>query len=80
MSSLALNGCSSNLTTVSPFGPAIVTGAISHSKLPSSFAFLLRSVDEMANLSIASRLNWYLATQSSANTPIALPTPPGSFS
>src|SRR4029079_2625857 len=42
LSSLALNGCSSNLTTVSPLGLARVTGAISHSKLPSSLAFLLR--------------------------------------
>ena len=80
LSSLALKGCSSNLMTVSPPLPATLTGAISQSKLPSSLARLLRSVDAIANASIASRLNWYLATQSSANTPIALPVPLGSFS
>ena len=80
LSSLALNGCSSNLITVSPLLPGKVTGAISQSKLPSSLAFFERSVEAIANASIASRLNWYLATHSSANTPIALPVPLGSRS
>jgi hypothetical protein len=47
LSSLALKGCSSNLTTVSP-PPGSVTGAISQSKLPSSLAALARVVDAMA--------------------------------
>ena len=50
-----------------------MTGAISQSKLPSSLAFFERSVEAIANWSIASRLNLYLSTHSSANTPIALP-------
>jgi hypothetical protein len=73
LSSLALNGCSSNLITVSPALPGIDTGAISHAKLPSSFAFFERSVELIANLSIASREKLYLATHSSAKTPIARP-------
>ena len=76
LSSLALNGCSSNLTTVpalSPGLPAMVTGAISQSKLPSSLAALARVVEVMAYWSCASRLNWYLSTHCSANTPMALP-------
>jgi len=73
LSSLALNGCSSNLTTVSPALPGSVTGAISQSKLPSSLAFLLRCVEAIANWSIASRVKLYLPTHCSANTPIALP-------
>ena len=73
LSSLALKGCSSNLITVSPDLPGIVTGAISQAKLPSSFAFFERSVDAIANWSIASRVKLYFATHCSANTPIALP-------
>ena len=68
-----MNGCSSNLITVSPALPGTLTGAISQAKLPSSLACFERSVDEIANWSIASRLNLYLATHCSANTPIALP-------
>jgi hypothetical protein len=73
LSSLALKGCSSNLTTVSPPGRASVTGAISQSKLPSSLACLARVVEAMANWSCASRVKPYLSTHCSANTPIALP-------
>ena len=73
LSSLALKGCSSNFTTVSPALPGSVTGAISQAKLPSSLACLARVVLAMANWSCASRLKPYLATQLSANTPIALP-------
>ena len=89
LSSLALNGCSSNLITVLPALPVAlelpdfagkVTGAISQSKLPSSLASLERCVDEIAKLSICSRVNLYFDTHSSANTPIALPAPFGSFS
>ena len=73
LSSLALNGCSSNLTTVSPALAATPTGAISQSKLPSSLARFARWVESIANWSIASRVKPYLATHSSANVPIALP-------
>ena len=73
LSSLALNGCSSNLMTVSPDLPGIVTGAISQAKLPSSLAFFERSVELIANWSIASRVKLYLATHSSAKTPIERP-------
>ena len=73
LSSRALNGCSSNLTTVSPPLPGTPTGAISHSKLPSSLAFLARVVDAIENWSCASRVKRYFSTHDSANTPIALP-------
>ena len=73
LSSLALNGCSSNLITVSPALPGTLTGAISQAKLPSSLACFERSVESIANWSIASRVKLYLATHCSANTPIALP-------
>ena len=73
LSSLALKGCSSRLTSVSPPLAASVTGAISQSKLPSSLAVLARVVEAIANSSCAARVKPYLATQLSANTPIALP-------
>ncbi len=73
LSSLALNGCSSNFTIVSPPLPGTLTGAISQSKLPSSLAFFERSVELIAKRSIASRVNLYLSTHSSANTPMARP-------
>jgi len=73
LSSLALNGCSSLSILTSPPLAATVTGAISQAKLPSVFAFIARSVEAIANLSWASRVNEYLATHCSANTPIALP-------
>ena len=73
LSSLALNGCSSNLMTVSPPLPGTATGAISQAKLPSSLARFERWVDEIANWSIASRVNLYLSTHSSAKVPIARP-------
>ena len=80
LSKRALKGCSSRWITVSPFRPGIDTGAISQSKLPSSLAVLARVVDVIANWSIASRVNRYRATHSSANTPIAFPLPFGSRS
>jgi len=49
LSSLALNGCSSNLISVSPLLPGTATGAISQAKLPSSLAFFERSVELIAN-------------------------------
>ncbi len=73
LSSLALNGCSSRRTSVSPPLPGSATGAISQSKLPSSLACLLRVVEAIAKASWASRVKPYLSTQVSANTPIALP-------
>ena len=73
LSSLALNGCSSNLIWVSPDLPATFTGVISQAKLPSSLAFFARSVDAIANASIASRVKPYLPTHSSANTPMERP-------
>ena len=73
LSSLALNGCSSNLTSVSPLLPGSATGAISQSKLPSSLAFFARSVEEIAKRSIASRVNWYCLAVSSAKEPISRP-------
>ena len=73
LSSLALKGCSSLSNLTSPALPLTVTGAISQAKLPSVLALIARSVEAMANLSCASRVNSYLAAQLSANTPIALP-------
>ena len=73
LSSLALNGCSSCLTMMSPALPCSVTGAISQSNEPSSLAVFARVVESMANWSCASRVKPYLATHCSANTPIARP-------
>ncbi len=80
LSSRALNGCSSRPIRVSPPLAGTLTGAISQSKLPSSLAVLARPVEVIANWSIASRLKRYLATHSSAKTPIAFPLPFGSRS
>src|SRR5690606_13833005 len=44
----ALKGDSSRSTVTSPLRPAIFTGAISHWKLPSSFAVRARRVDSIA--------------------------------
>ncbi|CUJ15414.1 Uncharacterised protein [Achromobacter ruhlandii] len=72
-SGMALVGASSVSTTVSPLRPATVTGVISHLKLPSSVAARARRSDSSENASCCSRVNEYLAAQSSANTPMALP-------
>lgn len=48
LSGLALNGCSSRATTVSPFLPAIVNGAISQPNEPSSLARFARASDSIA--------------------------------
>src|SRR5450830_1470650 len=71
----AFCGPSSRLMTVSPPRPETVTGAISHSKLPSLLAAWARLTDSMANASCASRVNAYWLAHSSANVPIerALP-------
>ncbi len=57
LSSRALPGCSSTLTTVSPPRPLTVTGAISPTKCPAAIAFCARVSELMANSSCASRVN-----------------------
>ena len=49
------------------------SGTISSSKAPASCAAAVRRCDSRAYSSCASREKPYLATQASANTPIALP-------
>ena len=73
LSSLTLPGPSSMAISVSPPRPLTVTGTISSLNRPVSVAFLARSTLAMAKASCCSRVNLYLAAQSSPKVPIERP-------
>ncbi len=73
LSSLTRPGPSSMAITVSPARPLTVTGVISVANAPDSVAALARCTEVVAKASCASRLNWYLAAQSSPKVPMARP-------
>ena len=73
LSSLTLPGPSSTETTRSPLRSFTVTGAISALKAPLSVAALARCTLAVAKASCCSRVNWYLAAQSSPNVPMLRP-------
>jgi hypothetical protein len=73
LSSFTLPGPSSMLMTRSPARSFTVTGVISAAKAPVSVAFLARCTDAVAKASCASRVNLYLAAQSSPKVPMERP-------
>lgn len=72
-SSFTLPGPSSTDTTVSPARVLTVTGTISAANAPDSVAALARCTLAVANASCCSRVNWYLAAQSSPKVPMDRP-------
>ncbi|MNH39852.1 hypothetical protein D3C79_1010800 [compost metagenome] len=73
LSSRALAGPSSTLTTTSPLRVETVTGVISAANAPLCAAAWARCTLAVANASCCSRVNWYLAAQSSPNVPMERP-------
>ena len=73
LSSLALAGPSSTLTVTSPLRVEMVTGVISAAKAPLLAACWARVTLAMAKASCCSRVNWYLAAQSSPKVPMERP-------
>ena len=72
-SMLAVFGCSSSVTVMSPDRVLTTTGTVSAVRLPFSMAVLARLKDWMAKASMSSRLIWYLLAMSWAKEPIRRP-------